>query len=262
MTDPIPAGRILVVRTPSGLSGDMLLTGLARISATSQDALDRLVADLKLADLIGAARMVPKSVADIAGWGLEVTLPSHDRHGHGQGHGHAHRHLTDVARIIEASAMTARAKELALAAFTLLARAEGAVHGIDPGQVHFHEVGALDSILDVCVCCALFDRISPARFVCSPLPVCDGAVRCAHGLLPAPAPATLALLTGVPVYGIASEGETVTPTAASLLKALGAEFGPWPAMILERQERVYGGRVLPGVPNGALFALGVGHGPA
>ena len=241
--------RILVARTPSGLSGDMLLTGLARISGVSQEELDRLVADLNIAELNGQARMVPRSVAAIAGWGLEVTLP----------HSHEHRHLDDIARIIAASAMTARAKSLAKAAVTLLAGAEGAVHGIDPGQVHFHEVGALDSILDVCVCCALFDRLGPARFVCSPLPVCDGAVRCAHGLLPAPAPATLALLTGIPIYGIASEGETVTPTAASLLRALGAEFGPWPAMVLERQERVYGGRVLPGVPNGALFALGKGH---
>lgn len=67
------------------------------------------------------------------------------------------------------------------------------------------------------------------------------------------------MLTGIPIYGIAPEGETVTPTAASLLKALGAEFGPWPAMVMERQERVYGGRVLPGIPNGALFALGVEH---
>lgn len=68
--------------------------------------------------------------------------------------------------------------------FTRMAQAEGAVHGINPGHAHFHEVGALDSILDVCVCCALFDRLAPARFVCSPLPVCDGTVRCAHGLLP------------------------------------------------------------------------------
>ena len=241
--------RILVLRTPSGLSGDMLLTGLARISAATQEDLDRLVADLNIAELVGSTRIVPKSVADIAGWGLEVTLP----------HSHAHRHMSDIATIIETSAMTIRAKALAMEAFTLLAKAEGAVHGIDPDRVHFHEVGALDSILDVCVCCALFDRLNPARFVCSPLPVCDGAVRCAHGLLPAPAPATLALLTDIPIYGIASEGETVTPTAASLLKALGAEFGPWPALVMERQERIYGGRMLPGVPNGALFALGVGH---
>lgn len=241
--------RILVIRTPSGLSGDMLLTGLVRIAAVSQEELDRLVAELNIAELVGSARIVAKSVGSIAGWGLEVTLP----------HSHDHRHLGDIARIIEASDMTAKAKALALSAFTLLAGAEGAVHGIDPDQVHFHEVGALDSILDVCVCCALFDRLSPARFVCSPLPVCDGAVRCAHGLLPSPAPATLALLTGIPIYGIASEGETVTPTAASLLQALGAEFGPWPALVMERQERIYGGRILPGVPNGALFALGLPH---
>jgi pyridinium-3,5-bisthiocarboxylic acid mononucleotide nickel chelatase len=93
-------------------------------------------------------------------------------------------------------------------------------------------------------------------FVCGPLPLCDGTVRCDHGLLPAPAPAVLDLLQGVPVRGIQSEGETVTPTAIALLKGLGAQFGAWPEMTIARTALVYGGRVLPGVPNGALFATG------
>ena len=164
-----------------------------------------------------------------------------------------------MAAIVAASGLTPRAKELSLAAFGLLAEAEAHVHGTTPDKIHFHEVGALDSILDVCLTCALFDRLSPDRFVCGPLPVCDGVVRCDHGLLATPAPASLRLLEGLPVVGIPSEGETLTPTAVSLLKALGAQFGPWPAMVIERQERIYGTRVLPGVSNGAMFVWGTAH---
>jgi uncharacterized protein (DUF111 family) len=114
----------------------------------------------------------------------------------------------------------------------------------------------LDSILDICLCAELFARLSPAQFVCGPLPLCDGIIKCDHGLLPAPAPAVFELLQGVPVRGIPSEGETVTPTAIALLKGLGAQFGAWPEMTIELTALVYGGRVLPGVANGALFALG------
>ena len=244
MADPL-----LVVRAPSGLSGDMLLTGLARLAQVDQPGLDDLCEALGLPELRQAARIETRSVQSISGWGLALNLP----------HSHDHRHLCDIEAIIERSALTIRAKELSRRAFGLLAEAEAHVHGISPAQVHFHEVGALDSILDVCLVCALFDRLSPGRFVCSPLPVCDGLVRCAHGLLPAPAPASLKLLEGIPVYGVASSGETLTPTALSLLKALDAEFGPWPSMIIERQERVYGSRVLPNVPNGAIFVWGMSH---
>lgn len=243
------ADTYLVVRAPSGLSGDMLLTGLARLSGTDQAGLDALCGDLGLPQLHGRARIVPRAVSGIAGWGLESEPP----------HDHAHRHLPDIERIIEESALPPRAKELSRAAFTLLAQAEASVHGIDASHVHFHEVGALDSIMDVCLSCALFDRLSPSRFICGPLPVCDGTVRCAHGLLSTPAPASLKLLEGVPVYGIDSSGETLTPTALTLLKTLGAQFGPWPPVVVERQERVYGSRVLPGVPNGAVFVWGSAH---
>lgn len=243
------ADSLLVVRAPSGLSGDMMLTGLARLAGIGQEGLDDLCRAMALPELRGSIRIEPRGVQGIAGWGLSVSLP----------HSHEHRHLGDIEAIIERSALAPGAKEFARRAFSLLARAEAHVHGISPEAVHFHEVGALDSILDVCLCCALFERLSPDRFVCGPLPVCDGTVRCAHGLLSAPAPATLKLLEGVPVYGIPSSGETLTPTAVTLLKALGAEFGPWPSLVIERQERVYGSRVLPGVPNGASFVWGTAH---
>lgn len=243
------AERILVVRAPSGLSGDMLLTGLARLAGIDQEGLDRLCATLGLPELRGAAVLEVRNVQGIAGWGVRVSLPESNKH----------RRLADIEAIVAGGGLTERARDLALRTFGLLAETEARVHGINPGEVHFHEIGALDSILDICLVCALFDHISPDRLVCGPLPVCDGTVRCAHGLLAAPAPATLALLEGVPVYGVPSTGETLTPTAVALLKTLGAVFGPWPAMVIERQERAYGSRVLPGVPNGAIFVLGPEH---
>jgi len=241
---------ILVIRTPSGLSGDMLVTGLVRLAGqdenTSQAILEELLHDLCLPELLGSARLEKRSVEGISGWGLTLALP----------HSHEHRHLADILAILAASRLNERARELAAQTFSLLARAEGSVHGKPADHIHFHEVGALDSILDVCLTAALFERLAPDHFVCSPLPVCDGSVLCSHGLLATPAPATLKLLEGMPVYGVESQGETLTPTAVALLKALKAKFGPWPAMVIERQEKAYGTRVLPGLPNGAIFAWG------
>ncbi|MDL2207921.1 LarC family nickel insertion protein, partial [Desulfovibrio sp. OttesenSCG-928-M16] len=187
-----------------------------------------------------------RTVKQITGVGCRIDLP----------HEHAHRSFKDIAAIIESSAMPEEAGAVALAAFELLAGAEAAVHGKNREEVTFHEVGALDSILDICLVCRLFYQIRVDRFVCSPLPLADGAVFCAHGCIPAPAPAVLRLLEGVPVRGFAGEGETVTPTAIALLKALGAQFGPWPELIMEKNVISYGSKVFDNAPNGALWALG------
>lgn len=238
--------RVLVLRTPSGISGDMLVTGLARLANVDEVTLDALIESLGIAELRGVLKIRPHSVSTIAGWKAEITLPDE----------HAHRTLADIETLIAKSTLTPSATQLALRAFKILAEAEGRVHQIPPEQVHFHEVGALDSILDTCMASALFARIAPNRFVCSPLPVCDGSILCDHGLIASPAPAVLEMLNGVPVYGVPSRGETVTPTALAFLKAANADFGQWPRMTVESTARAYGGRVLPGVPNGAIFALG------
>ena len=241
--------KILTIRTPSGISGDMLLTGLARMAQLDQPALDAMVAEIGVPALTSCVSIEAAQVNNLSGWRAEVTLPQE----------HSHRTFDDIRRIIRASGMQPAARELAEDAFHRLAVAEGVVHDQPPEQVTFHEVGALDSILDVCLSAALFDRLDVDHLRCSPLPVCDGTVQSDHGVLATPAPAVLLLLEGVPVYGIDSQGETVTPTAISLLKAMRAEFGPWPAMVVERVERIYGGRVLPNIPNGAIFALGHEH---
>lgn len=237
--------RVLTIRAHSGLSGDIVLAGLLRMTETDGDTLDALLASI-LPDLAGSVRLVPKQVNHIGGWHALVSLP----------HQHAHRTLGDMAALIAASGMSETAKRLAMETFVLLAGAEGAVHGKKPEEVHFHEVGALDSILDICASCELFTRLAPERFVVSPLPLADGEVTCAHGVLPVPAPAVLEMLEGVPVRPFSGRGETVTPTALALLKSLRADFGPWPAMRVERRALVYGTRVFAGAPNGAVFAWG------
>jgi len=223
----------------------MLLAGLLKMMGRSEEELGALLAAI-MPELSGVVRMVRKQVNHIGGWHAEVNLP----------HQHEHRTLADITALIAACGMTDAAKRLATETFTLLARAEGAVHEKKPEDIHFHEVGALDSILDICLCCELFARLAPSRFVASPLPMADGFVACAHGIIPVPAPAVLELLEGIPVRPFQGEGETVTPTAIALLRSLGAEFGPWPTMRVDRRALVYGTKVFTNAPNGAIFAYG------
>jgi len=238
-------GPILTIRANSGLSGDMLLAGLLKMTEVDEAETAALLAAI-MPELSGVVRLVRKQVNHIGGWHAEVNLP----------HQHEHRTLSDIAALIAACGMTDAGKQFATETFALLARAEGAVHEKKPEDVHFHEVGALDSILDICLTCELFARLAPGRFVVSPLPMADGFVTCAHGIIPVPAPAVLELLEGIPVRPFAGRGETVTPTAIALLRALGAEFGPWPAMRVDKRALVYGGKVFENAPNGAIFACG------
>ena len=239
------SGPVLTIRAHSGLSGDIFLAGLLCMTETTPQQLEADLSSI-MPELAGSVQLVRKEVNHIGGWHAAVTLP----------HQHEHRTLADILSLIASSGMSEKGKALASRAFTLLAEAEGAVHGLTPKEVHFHEVGALDSILDMCMTCELFQRLSPSLFVVSPLPVADGFVRCAHGIIPVPAPAVLELMQGVPVRPFPGEGETVTPTAMALLKALSAAFGPWPAMKVEKKAIVYGTKVFENAPNGAVFACG------
>lgn len=241
------SGRILTVRAASGLSGDIMLAGLASIAGLDDQELESLVKELKLPVLEGTVKIEARSINHIAGVGCNITLP----------HEHAHRSLGDIRKMIADSAMPDEARELSNRAFVILGEAEAAVHGKRLDEVTFHEVGALDSILDTCLVCRIFTILNPARFVCSPLPVTDGVIHCAHGHVASPAPAVLRLLEGMPVTAFAGTGETVTPTAVSLLKALGAEFGGWPGMTIEKTVISYGTKVFENAPNGAIWALGV-----
>ena len=239
------SGPVLTIRAHSGLSGDIFLAGLLCMTGTTPQQMEADLSSI-MPELAGSVQLVRKEVNHIGGWHAEVTLP----------HQHEHRTLADILALIASSGMSEGGKELSSRAFTLLASAEAAVHGRPPEEVHFHEVGALDSILDICLSCELFHRLSPSLFVVSPLPVADGFVHCAHGILPVPAPAVLELMADVPVRPFPGEGETVTPTGMALVKALGAKCGPWPAMRVEKKSIIYGSRVFENAPNGAIFACG------
>ena len=235
----------VVLRTPSGLSGDMLVTGLSQLSGLNQGELNAIVNTLGIAALQDVICVQPHSVNGISGWKAHIELHQE----------HHHRTLAIIRETIAVSGLDAPAKEFAIATFEILGRAEAQVHDIPLEDVTFHEVGALDSILDICVCAALLSKLAPVNLYCSPLPICDGTIKCEHGYLASPAPAVQEMLRNVPVYGIDSQGETVTPTAIAFLLAAGAQFGKWPDVTIIDVVRAYGGRILPNIQNGAMFFL-------
>ena len=159
----------------------------------------------------------------------------HDHeHHHHHHHHHHHATLSDVRGIIDALPLPEKVRADANAVYALIAGAEAQVHGHPIDQIHFHEVGTLDAIADVVGVCALMNEIAPERVVVSPVHVGCGEVRCAHGVLPVPAPATALLLKDVPIYGGAIRGELCTPTGAALLRYFADSFGDMPVMTLRK----------------------------
>jgi len=146
-------------------------------------------------------------------------------------HEQKHRHLSDIKKIIEGSGVSDVAKTLSIAIFTRLAEAEGRVHNESVEHVHFHEVGALDAIVDIVGAAICFDLLKIDRFVCSPLHVGSGTIEMAHGRFPVPPPAVAELLKGVPFYSTDIQGELLTPTGAAIITTVCKEFGPIPQMI-------------------------------
>lgn len=145
-----------------------------------------------------------------------------------------HRSLGDIRRIVAGSGLSAEIKGRSMEVFSRLAEVEGRIHGVPPEKVHFHEVGAVDSIIDVVGSVAGLSVLGVDRVMCSPLPLGRGFVRCAHGVLPVPAPATVELLRGVPVYQTDREQELVTPTGAAIMVSCAQSFGPVPPMRIEK----------------------------
>jgi pyridinium-3,5-bisthiocarboxylic acid mononucleotide nickel chelatase len=182
---------------------------------------------------------------------------SHESHEHHDEHSHAHRSLSAILAIIEAAPLSETVKAQASRAFQLLGDAEAAIHSIPIEKVHFHEVGAVDTIVDIVCTAAGCEALGVDRWMASPLNVGSGTVKCAHGTLPVPAPATLALLGNAPVYSAGSPMERVTPTGAALLRMLNVTYGPLPAMRVEARGYGAGGRDTPGEPN--LLRLLVGE---
>lgn len=237
-----------------GASGDMILSSLLDLGMDAGE-LAAIINNFKPA-LDFSLSIEKTAVKGFAGTICRVILPDEDAHSshvladggddeppaseHSHAHTDRHNHVshgghtrgasfTEIKNAIRSAHMPKPAETKALQTFEILARAEAAVHGKSLDDVHFHEVGAVDSIIDVCAVCAAIYLLNFNRVTCSPLPAARGFAKSAHGLIPVPAPATLEILKGVPLFGTDAEGELVTPTAAALLKAHASEFVSFPS---------------------------------
>jgi hypothetical protein len=182
--------------------------------------------------------------------------PSHG-HEHSHEHGDSHgRGLTEIRTIISASAIPQAAKKTAIAIFEALGAAEGKIHNMPAEEVHFHEVGAVDAIVDI-ICAAVgAQALGVDEIISSPLNVGGGTVHCAHGTFPVPAPATLVLLKGVPMYSSGVQAELVTPTGAAIVKTLASRFTAFPQMSIEASGYGAGSRDFHGHPNVVRITVG------
>lgn len=207
----------------SGASGDMILAACIDAGLDADDLRSRL-AGLNLPGWSLEVNKVRKQ--GFAASQVEVRLdPAADQ---------PHRHLRHIREIIDRSALPPAVRKRAIAVFSRLAEAEAAVHGTTVEKVHFHEVGAIDAIVDIVGACLALEMLGVEQVRCSAIPTGSGMVTCDHGVMPVPAPATARLLTGVPLADCDEIGELTTPTGAALLTTLSAGFGPLPAMRIER----------------------------
>ena len=160
--------------------------------------------------------------------------PAHDHEHHGHDHEHPHEHhhssVADICALIDGLAVTDQVKADAKAVYALIADAESRVHGRPVSEIHFHEVGTMDAVADVVGVCLLMEQLAPDQVIVSPVHTGSGHVRCAHGILPVPAPATALILQGIPSYSTQVRGELCTPTGAALLKHFASRFGERPVM--------------------------------
>jgi len=231
--------KTLYLECNMGAAGDMLTAALYEL-------LDELQKEdfLRTMNALGlpGVEVEPVSVttSGIAGTHMRVTVHGHEEHEHHHDHGHSHEHHHhhaapgDIARLIDGLALPQPVKAQARAVYDAIAQVEAQAHGCAVGDVHYHEVGALDAVADVTGVCYALHLLSPDRITASPVHVGSGTVRCAHGVMPVPAPATAALLRGVPTYGGEIKGELCTPTGAALLKCFVQNFGPMPPMVTDK----------------------------
>jgi uncharacterized protein (TIGR00299 family) protein len=241
--------RIVYVDAASGASGDMILGAVVDLGLP----LEELRAELGRLSLSGY-RLEASRVSRSGLRATKVDVVAEEA-------APAHRHLRDILGLVDASTLAPDVKERAAALFRRLAEAEATVHGTSPEKVHFHEVGALDSIVDIVGGVIALRWLGAARIVSSPLNLGTGTVEMSHGTFPVPPPATAALVKGVPVYG-AGEGELLTPTGALLLTAHVTRWGPLPPMRIEKTGHGAGTRETRGRPNVLRLLVGEEDAPA
>lgn len=213
-----------------GAAGDMLLGALYELLPDREGFLSRLEA----LGLPGVEFLPePSKKCGILGTHMRVLVHGHEE-GHDHPHTHSHTGLAELTNRIGQMALPEAVRDDILAVFRSIADAESRVHGVPVEEIHFHEVGSLDALADVTGVCLAMSLLSPEQVVCSPVHVGSGQVRCAHGILPVPAPATALLLEGIPIYGGQIAGELCTPTGAALLRHFVTAFAPLPLMQVEQ----------------------------
>nr|WP_205665639.1 nickel pincer cofactor biosynthesis protein LarC [Anoxybacter fermentans] len=227
----------------AGIAGDMILGALVDLGID----LEFLKAELKKLNIddfdFKAERVVKKGVS-----GTKVHIVYEE--------GHVHRHLKDIYKILDESDLKSEIVEKAKEVFRKIAEAEAKVHNTTPEKIHFHEVGAMDAIIDVVGTLIGIDQLGVERITASPLHIGTGFVKCAHGMMPVPAPATLEILKGVPTYCWGIKKELVTPTGAALITTLANEFTNLKEMTVETIGYGAGSWDLDEIPN--LLRLTVG----
>jgi hypothetical protein len=253
--------RVLYFDCFSGISGDMALGALLDAGLPLEE-LRRGLGSLALGDVhIHADRVLRAGVAATKFTAHEHE--HHDEHHHHDRphhehahHNHPHRSLPEIFGLIEKSALSSAGRDRAKALFRRLAEAEAAIHQMPVEKVHLHEVGAVDSIIDIVGIVFAFEWVGADRVVCSPLNVGGGMVHTAHGVFPVPAPATVKLLGDAPIYSGAVQSELVTPTGALIASSYAESFGPIPPMAVDRVGYGAGDRDDPTTPNVLRVLIG------
>lgn len=241
----------LYLECSMGAAGDMLTAALLELYPDREGFLKQMNS-LGLEGV--SVKCVPSQKCGISGSHIDVVIggeeevskdvPPDGLHGHSHEREHAHEensspnhHRTSfesLKNLIGDMPVPEPVKKDALAVYSLIGEAESRVHGVPVGQIHFHEVGSLDAVVDVVGCCLLFHLLAPDSVTASPIHVGSGSVQCAHGILPVPAPATAVILQGVPIYGGNIRGELCTPTGAALLKHFVSHFGAMAPMAVSK----------------------------
>ena len=271
----------------SGISGDLLLGALLDAGVDLQPLRDTVAAlnigaDLRVTRVnrcgISATKVDVLVDGELAESQGHHHTPDRNHHDHESQHddnrsshsGHHHRHhpprahspahahhrsLSTILGILANVDIPERARAIAVRAFQLLGEAEARIHGVPVEKIHFHEVGAVDTIVDI-VCAAVGCNSLAARFVCSPLNVGSGTVKCAHGMFPVPGPATLAILAGAPIYSSGLKAELVTPTGAAMVRALHCGFSELPRMRVDAIGYGAGNHNFAEIPNVLRLCVG------
>ena len=213
-----------------GAAGDMLTAALLELFEDK----DAVLAELNALGIPGVQFIAEKSEkCGIGGTHMRVLVHDHeeDEHHH---HHHHHSGMADIAHIVGHLHVSDRVRSEIMEIYGIIAQVESQVHGVPVEHIHFHEVGAMDAVADIAAVCYLMDKLGVDKVYASPIHVGSGQVRCAHGLLPVPAPATANILQGVPIYGGQIKGELCTPTGAALLKHFVTEFGDMPVIAVSK----------------------------